>query len=78
LLEALFCSLALASSYITIFPDAGDARRRPAVPADELAMSAPGTGNAQTIWDERYGDVAEPPPLDQGGYPIHYTLHKFR
>jgi len=33
--------------------------------------------NAQMIWDERYGDAAEPPPLDQGGDPIHYTLHKF-
>ena len=47
------------------------------MPADELAMSAWMNGNAQMIWDERYGDAAEPPPLDQGGDPTHYTLPKF-
>ena len=40
-------------------------------------MSASMHENAQMIWDERYGEPAEPPPLDQGGDPVHYTLHKF-
>lgn len=33
--------------------------------------------DAKRVWDERYATAAAPPPPEQGGDPIHYTLHKF-
>ncbi|MBX9751003.1 MAG: class I SAM-dependent methyltransferase [Roseococcus sp.] len=40
-------------------------------------MSGSMNEDAQKIWDERYGQEPAPPSSNQGGDPMHYTLHNF-